>query len=182
MVICEVCKNTMDERAAQTTCGQFVCLDCVHGNSDAELLEKLGFEALTFDMFRDSFERITAQADKDYGGFQGRDLSDPFYWSAATSCLMETMRDGSLFANVGNLQCDGLFDHVATFVYINHYLMEAKATADPASDELHHIARCLMGVYPWPQVSLDEWLHDHHADISRAAYAAASSILERFDQ
>jgi len=183
MMICEICENPMDDRAAQTACGQFVCIDCVHGNSDVELLEKLGLETLDFDMFRDSFETIEPVPHKSYAGFQGSDLgAGPIHWSEVTQCLIGGTLGGECCATVGNDGITGLFDHCAAFIYVNHYLIEQTANATPDSEELHHIARCFMGVYPWGQMSLDEWLHEHHADINENARATAQTIIERFFQ
>ena len=181
-MICEICESPMDDRAAQTACGQFVCIDCVHGNSDVELLEKLGLETLDFDMFKDSFELVKPVAGKSYAGFEHEDLPESVWWSDAAQCLIDRGDGDECSATVSNLGTVGLFDHCAAFVYINHYLLEQTANATPDSEELHHIARCFMGVYPWPETDLEEWFYDHHADINENARATAQTIIERFFQ
>ena len=177
---CTICGNAMDERAAQEFAGQFICLNCEHGNSDIDLLEALDLQTLPFDMFKDSFVMHVPQAGEDYGGFAGEDLANHIFWSEDTQCVMDMDETGQYCATVGNTGTTGLFDHCAAFIYIHHYLAEQAANAEPDSDELHHIARCFMSVWPWPQMSFDEWLHEHIQHLNSDATNAARTLLERF--
>ena len=150
---------------------------------------------LDFNDFRDSFELITPAPSKSYAGFEAADIPASVWWSEATQCLI--MRDqpsDACYAQVSNEGVTGLFDQCAAFVYINHYLIEQTANADPMGEELHRIARCFMGVYPFGQLSLDEWfaeqgqlsldewLAEHGQDISAKAHQTAQTIIERFFQ
>ena len=140
---------------------------------------------LDFNDFRDSFELITPAPSKSYAGFEAADIPASVWWSEATQCLI--MRDhiqpsNTCYAQVNNEGVTGLFDQCAAFVYINHYLIEQTANADPMGEELHRIARCFMGVYPFGQLALDEWLAEHGQDISAKAHQTAQTIIERFFQ
>lgn len=137
-------------------------------------------ETLNFDQFRDSFELITPDPSANYAGFEGLDPSDKVWWSDATQCLIERGDGGACCATVSDSGTVGLFDHCAAFIYVNHYLLERTADADPMGEELHHIARCFMGVYPWPQTDLSEWIAEHGQDINQSAHHAAQTIIERF--
>lgn len=177
---CAICEKLCDERSTVDVAHVSVCQTCRASFDDVELLEKLGYQTLPFEMFKDSFVQVCPQAGEEYAGFQGEDLGAAIWWSDDTQCMVQAGPDHQCVATVGNMGCAGLFDHCAAFIYVQHYLPERAAGLSGDDDELHHIARCFMGVWAWPQISFDEWYCEHMHDLNHDASVAASNLLEMF--